>query len=128
MPKVRLSKIAKDNDFEFDLAFKIAKENLNDEMLTGKGAATWVNEEGQELLDPLLIAPELYPQEYKGMVVRLAPNRSYVYVKIKELKKTVACVVPRNTQESFLGKFIHVEEIKDSKGSTFRYVKKKLHK
>jgi|TARA_Y100000052_G_C2954329_1_gene89279 hypothetical protein len=128
MPKVRLSKIAKDNDFEFDLAFKIAKENLKEDMLTGKGAATWVNEEGQALLDSLLLAPELYPKEYKGMVVRLAPNKSYVYVKIRELKKVVACVVPRMSQDSFIGKNIYVEEIKDKNGSTFRYVRKKLHK
>ena len=127
MPKVKLIDIAEENKFDFELAFKIATENLKQEMLTGKGKATWVSEEGQEILDPLLLAPELHPAEYKGQVVRLAPNRSYVYVAVRDLKKTVACVVPRNQQESFLGKVISIEEIKDQKGSTFRYVKKKIH-
>jgi len=127
MPKIRLSQIAKENDFEFDLAFKIAKENLKEEMLTGKGKGTWVSEEGQCILDPLLLAPELHPKEYQGQVVRLAPNKSYVYVSVKEFRKTVPCVVPRNMQESFIGKKICIEEIKDSRGSTFRYVKKKLY-
>ena len=127
MPKIRLSQIAKENDFEFDLAFKIAKENLKEEMLTGKGKGTWVSEEGQCILDPLLLAPELHPQEYQGQVVRLAPNKSYVYVHVKELNKSVACVVPRSKQEQFIGKNIHIEEIKDNKGSTFRYIKKKLY-
>lgn len=127
MPKIRLSQIAKENDFEFDLAFKIAKENLKEEMLTGKGKGTWVNEEGQSQLDSLLVAPELHPKEYKGRVTRLAPNKSYVYVNIKELKRVVACVVPRNMQHSFAGKTISVEEIKDNRGSTFRYVRKKIY-
>jgi hypothetical protein len=127
MPKVKLINIAKENGFEFDLAFKIAKENLKEEMLTGKGKATWVSEEGQDILDPLLLAPELHPEEYQGVVVRLAPNKSYVYVKVKELKKSLPCVVPRGIQEKLMGKKISVEEIKDNKGSTFRYVKKKLY-
>lgn len=127
MPKVKLINIAKENEFEFDLAFKIAKENLKEEMLTGKGRATWVSEEGQCILDPLLIAPELHPKEYKGKVVRLAPNKSYIYVSVKELKRTVACVVPRGKQESFIGKTVCIEEIKDDRGSTFRYVRKKLY-
>lgn len=127
MPKVKLINIAKENEFEFELAFKIAKENLKEEMLTGKGKATWVNEEGQCILDALLIAPELHPEEYRGQVVRLAPNKSYVYVKVKEFKKTVACVVPRNLQETLIQKNIWMEEIKDKKGSTFRYLKKRLN-
>ena len=127
MPKVKLINIAKENEFEFDLAFKIAKENLKEEMLTGKGRATWVSEEGQCILDPLLIAPELYPKEYNGKVVRLAPNKSYIYVSVKELKRTVACVVPRGKQESFIGKTVCIEEIKDDRGSTFRYVRKKIY-
>lgn len=127
MPKIRLSQIAKENGFEFDLALKIAKENLEEEMLTGKGKGTWVSEEGQCILDPLLLAPELHPNEYQGQVVRLAPNKSYVYVNVKDLKKSVACVVPRSKQEQFIGKKIWMEEIKDGRGSTFRYVKKKLY-
>jgi hypothetical protein len=125
MPKVKLIHIAEENEFDFELAFKIATENLKEEMLTGKGKATWVSEEGQDILDRLLLAQELHPAEYHGQVVRLAPNRSYVYVRVKDIKKTVACVVPRGIQESLMGKAISIEEIKDNKGSTFRYVKKK---
>ena len=33
MPKVKLINIAKENEFEFDLAFKIAKENLKEDCL-----------------------------------------------------------------------------------------------
>lgn len=127
MPKVRLTKIAEENDFSFDLAFKIAKENLKDSMLTGKGKGTWVSEEGQAILDPLLLAEELCPKEYKGRVVRLAPNKSYVYAYIWELEETVPCVVPRNRQRSLHGKVIDIEEIKDVSGSTFRQIKKCIY-
>lgn len=126
MPKIRLIKLAEYHEVEFDDALEIAQNCLSEEMLTGKGRNTWVDDEGQVILDGALETPEIYPKHYYGEVVRLAPNPSYVYAFIEELKKAVPCVVPRRFQSTMLGKVISIEEIKDNSGSTFRHIKEKL--
>ena len=123
MPKIKLIHIAEENKIAFEHAFKIAKKCLSEEMLTGKGKNTWVNEDGQEILEGAIEIPDAYPKHYYGRVVRLAPNPSYVYADVKELKKVVACVVPRKFQSQMLHKRISIEEIKDASGSTYRQMK-----
>ena len=125
MPKVKLIHIAKMHEVDFDMAMEVATDCLSDEMLTGKGRNTWVNEDGQEILKCALEIPEEYPKHYYGTVVRLAPNPSYVYAYIEELEQSVPCVVPRKFQETLLGKKISIEEIKDIFGSSFRQIKQK---
>ena len=44
MAKTRLTTIAKECDIEFDEALKIAQDKLSEEMITGKGKGTWINE------------------------------------------------------------------------------------
>ncbi len=53
-----------------------------------------------------------------------APNRSYIYVYIREIKKKVPAVIPRKL-EDFLteGKNVNVEAITDDRGTSYRYVK-----
>jgi len=126
MPKIKLVKIAEENGVEFDEALNIAKNSLPAEMLTGKGKATWVSEEGQDLLAAAIDVPELHPKQYKGTVVRLAPNPSYVYANVEELGRVIPCVVPRKFQSRMLKKSITIEEIKDASGSTFRQVKQNI--
>lgn len=126
MPKIKLIHIAKEKEVEFEEAVKIANNCLSKEMLTGKGKNTWVNEDGQEILEGALEIPELHPKHYYGRVVRLAPNPSYVYAHVDELNRVVACVVPRRNQSTMFGKKIKIEEIKDNSGSTFRQAKTKI--
>ncbi len=127
MPKLRLTKIAKESEVEFDKALEIAQQELPKGSLTGKGRNTWVAQEAQEVLIELLEVPELHTKKYRGGVVRLAPNPSYVYAYINDLKKTIPCIVPRRFQKQMLGKKIDIEQIQDKKGSTFRYVKHKIY-
>jgi hypothetical protein len=123
MPKIKLIHIAKEKEVSFEEALEVANKCLSNEMLTGKGKGTWVNEDGQDILDGAIEIPEIYPKHYYGRVVRLAPNPSYVYANIEELNKVVPCVVPRKTQSLMLHKRISIEEIKDNSGSTFRQMK-----
>ena len=125
MPKIKLIHIAEEKDVSFEEALEVANKCLSNEMLTGKGKNTWVNEDGQEILQGAIEIPEIYPKHYYGRVVRLAPNPSYVYAHIVELNKVVACVVPRKTQPQMMSKKISIEEIKDNSGSTFRQIKTK---
>ena len=127
MPKLRLSKIAEESKVEFDKALEIAQQELPKGSLTGKGRNTWVAQEAQEDLIELLEVPELHTKKYRGGVVRLAPNPSYVYAYINDLKKTIPCIVPRRFQKQMLGKKIDIEQIQDEKGSSFRYVKHKIY-
>ena len=95
-------------------------------MLSGRGKNTWINEDGQEILNVALIVPEIVPKHHKGQVIRMAPNPSYVYAKVREMQAVIPVVVPRRIQKTLLGKMISIEEITDKVGSSYRYVREKL--
>jgi len=126
MPKIKLIHIAEEKEVSFEEALEVANKCLSKEMLTGKGKNTWVNEDGQQILEGAIEIPEIYPKHYYGRVIRLAPNPSYVYAYIDELKKSVPCVVPRKMQAQMMSKRISIEEIKDTSGSTFRQIKTQI--
>lgn len=124
MPKKRLKTIAEENEVELEYLIELVESKLPEHTITGTGFARWISEEGQELLAQAVDIPELTPKRYRGVVHSKAPNRSYIYVYIREIKKKVPVVIPRKL-EHFLteGKNVNVEAIEDTKGTSYRYVK-----
>tara|TARA_R110000772_G_scaffold7820_1_gene26273 strand:+ start:810 stop:1184 length:375 start_codon:yes stop_codon:yes gene_type:complete len=124
MPKKRASIIAKENNLEMDYLLELVKSKLPEEAVTGTGYAIWINEEGQEILVKAIDTPELTPKLYRGTVHSNAPNRSYIYVYIKEIQKKVPVVIPRKLEGHLTaGKNVKVEAIVDDKGTSYRYVR-----
>lgn len=124
MPKKRLKTIAEEHEVQVDEIVQLVDAKLPEHTITGTGYARWINEEGQDLLAEAIDIPELMPKRYRGIVHSNAPNRSYVYVYIHEIKKKVPIVVARR-YEGWLtkGKQVKVEAIEDEKGTSYRYVR-----
>jgi|TARA_B100000900_G_C20585984_1_gene719558 hypothetical protein len=123
MAKVRLIKIASDFKLEFDKLLQLAQSKLSQEMLTGRGKNTWIDEEGQSILMESMYIEEIVPKHYRGKVVSTAPNPSYVFAYIKELTMKVPVIVPRRYRNTMKGKTITIEMIEDVRGKSYRYVK-----
>lgn len=122
--KVKLTKLAEENEVTFEEAMDLAKEKLPEDSLTGRGKNTWVNEEGQEILARAFEIPEIVPKYLKGKVMHAAPNPHYVYAYIKELSKKVPVIQGKRYMGKLLGKNIDIEAIQDNKGVSYRFVPK----
>lgn len=122
MAKVKLTKIADRFKSSFDSFLNLAKRKLSAEMLTGKGRNTWVNEEGQKILIDCMYIEEIVPKHFKGKVLAEAPNPSYVFAYIDEIKMKVPVVIPRRYKGKMKGKTIIIEMIEDVRGRSYRYV------
>ena len=122
MAKVKLTKIADRFESSFDAFLNLAKRKLSAEMLTGKGRNTWVNEEGQKILVDCMYIEEIVPKHFKGKVLAEAPNPSYVFAYIDEIKMKVPVVIPRRYKGKMKGKVITIEMIEDVRGRSYRYV------
>ena len=124
MPKKRLTIIAKENNLELEYLSGLVESKLPEDTVTGVGKGRWINEEGQAMLEKAIDIPELTPKILRGVVHSKAPNRSYLYVYIKEIQKKVPVVIPRKLENYLLpGKNVNVEVITDNVGTSYRYVK-----
>jgi len=124
MPKKRLTIIAKENNLELEYLSGLVESKLPQDTVTGVGKGRWINEEGQAMLEKAIDIPELTPKILRGVVHSKAPNRSYLYVYIKEIQKKVPVVIPRKLENYLLpGKNVNVEVITDDVGTSYRYVK-----
>ena len=124
MPKKRLTIIAQENNLELEYLSELVKSKLPQDTVTGIGKGQWINEEGQAMLEKAIDIPELTPKILRGVVHSKAPNRSYLYVYIKEIQKKVPVVIPRKLENHLLpGKNVNVEVITDDVGTSYRYVK-----
>tara|TARA_E500000318_G_scaffold100117_1_gene102610 strand:- start:131 stop:505 length:375 start_codon:yes stop_codon:yes gene_type:complete len=124
MPKKRIKTIAEEHEVTVDEIVKLIETKLPEHTITGTGYARWINEEGQELLAEAVDIPELMSKRYRGTVHSEAPNRSYVYVYINEIKKKVPMVIPRRYEGRLTkGKRVKVEGIEDRQGISYRYVR-----
>jgi hypothetical protein len=124
MPKTRLSKIAEEQEVEFDEALRIATEKLPEGSVTGKGRNTWVTEEGAKILEDSFMIEEIIPKHFTGTVIAECPNPKYNVVFSKEIGKRANVLLPRKWQGKLLKKIITFEAIEDSKGVSYRYVGK----
>lgn len=59
--KERLTTLMKryETGYSFEESLDIAKEKLEQSMITGKGKNTWINEKGAEILKTALHVPEI---------------------------------------------------------------------
>ncbi len=116
MPKKRLTEIAEEYGIPFEEALDLVFKELEEEMVTGRGKGTWINDDGQRVLDEFISMPVLY----RGPVLSQAPNPMYVMVYVKELSKKVAVKVPRKMQNKITkGKLIYLEA--DNSGAEPKY-------
>ena len=116
MPKKRLTQIAEEYGISFEDSLDIVFKELEEDMVAGKGKNTWVDEDGQRVLDELISMPVLY----RGPVLAKAINPNYVMVYIRELSKKVPVKVPRKWQAKITpGKIIYVEA--DNSGAEAKY-------
>ena len=124
MPKKRITTIATENELELEYLVGLIEDKLPEDTITGVGKGRWINEEGQAMLEKAIDIPELTPKILRGVVHSKAPNRSYLYVYIKEIKKKVPVVIPRKLENHLLpGKNVNVEVITDDRGTSYRYVR-----
>jgi hypothetical protein len=123
MPKKKLTKIAEEQEIEFDEALALAQDKLPEGSLTGRGKNTWVTEEGTKILETSFCIEEIIPKHFKGVVLQEAPNPKWNYVKHPETKKRVPVLIHRRWQGRLLGKEITFEAIEDVSGVTYRHVK-----
>ena len=124
MPKKRITTIAAENELELEYLVGLIEDKLPEDTITGVGKGRWINEEGQAMLEKAIDIPELTPKILRGFVHAKAPNRSYLYVYIKEIQKRVPVVNPRKLENHLLpGKNVNVEVITDDRGTSYRYVR-----
>ena len=116
MPKKKLTQLAEEYGIPFEEALDLVFKELEEEMVTGRGKSTWVNEDGQRVLDEFISTPVLY----RGPVLMQAPNPLYVMVYVKELSKKVPVKIPRRMQGKVTaGKLIYLEA--DNSGAEPKY-------
>lgn len=117
MPKKKLTQLAQEYEISFEEAQDFVSINLAEEMVTGKGKNTWINDDGQKVFEEMIPINILY----RGKCVQLAPNPNFIMVYINELGKRVKVRVPLRYSKNMLGKIVHVEA--DNKGiePTYNY-------
>lgn len=119
--KIRLSEIARQEHYVWDDLLSLAKEKLAPEMITGVGLNTWIDEVGQEILLEAIDVPEAVPTHHHARVIKVAPNKKYVYAFIRDLNTKVAVLVPKKLSQRLVGKSILIESIEDTNGISYRY-------
>tara|TARA_R100001224_G_scaffold58414_1_gene34592 strand:+ start:1264 stop:1644 length:381 start_codon:yes stop_codon:yes gene_type:complete len=123
MPKKKLTDIAEEYEISFEEAQDLVTQHLEEEMVTGRGKGTWINEMGQRMFDDMVPIDVIY----RGKVLQQMINPRYVNVYIKELTKRVNVVIPLRFTNKLVGKIIHIEA--DNKGpeTIFRYKQPKMY-
>jgi hypothetical protein len=119
MAKKRLKDIAEEFNIDFEEAQRIVYNNLEEDMVSGKGRNTWISEAGQDIFDNYVPLPVIY----RGKVVRLAPNPMFVVTYIKELGKTVPVKLRNRNQKGFLLKTIYVKADNSGAEPRFSYIR-----
>ena len=120
MPKKKLKEIAEEYGIPFEEALELVFKELEEDMVTGKGKGTWINDDGQRVLDEFISMPVLY----RGPVVQLAPNPMYVMTYIKEITKKVPVKIPMRMKGKItVGKLIYVEADNSSDNPKYNWGK-----
>jgi hypothetical protein len=120
MPKKKLTQLAEEYGIPIEEALDLVFKELEEDMVTGKGKNTWINEDGQRVLDEFISMPVLY----RGPVLSEAPNPSYIMVYVKELSKKVPVKIPLRYKGSFpKGKVVYLEADNSSDNPKYNWVK-----
>ena len=120
MPKKKLTQLAEEYGIPIEEALDLVFKELEEDMVTGKGKNTWINEDGQRVLDEFISMPVLY----RGPVLSEAPNPSYIMVYVKELSKKVPVKIPLRYKGTFpKGKVVYLEADNSSDNPKYNWVK-----
>lgn len=120
MPKKRLTDIAQEYNRSFEEILDMVFNNLEEEMVTGRGKNTWISEEGQAVLDDIIPMPVIY----RGQVLNACPNPLYLWVHHRDRACKVAVKIPRRMEGKLLNKVIYFEENRDGDNLTYHWVKR----
>ena len=120
MPKKKLTDISEEYGIPFEEALDLAFKELEEEMVTGRGKNTWINDDGQRVLDEFISMPVLY----RGPVLQEAPNPNYIMVYVKELSRKVPVRIPLRYKGRFTkGKVVYLEADNSSDPPKYNWVK-----
>jgi len=120
MPKKKLTQLAEEYGIPFEEALDLVFKELEEEMVTGKGKNTWINDDGQRVLDEFISMPVLY----RGPVLSEAPNPMYIMVYVKELSKKVPVRIPLRFKGTFpKGKVVYLEADNSSDKPKYNWVR-----
>ena len=119
--KKRLTRISEENNVKFKDLISLCAEKLSPGMVTGSGKNTWISEEGQEILTEAIEAPEATAKHISAKVIKVAPNKKYVYAYVRESGTKIPVLVPKKFSARLVGKSITVEVIEDVNGVSYRY-------
>ncbi len=111
-----------------DLATELGKpiEEIQDlvyakvpkEQYRKRGERLWLSEDAEDTVRLAYEVPLAVPTRFEAIVIRLAPNPSYVYAKIHGRDGTVPVVIPRRLAGKLVGKRIVIDAITDATGET----------
>ena len=120
MPKKKLKEIAEEYGIPFEEALDLVFKELEEEMVTGKGKGTWINSDGQSVLDEFISMPVLY----RGPELGEATNPIYIMVYVKELSKKVPVKIPLRYKGTFpKGKIVYLEADNSTDNPKYNWVK-----
>lgn len=122
MAKKKLTEIAEEYEIDWEAAQDFVSNNLAEEMVTGKGKNTWINDDGQGIFEDMIPINILY----RGKVVQLAPNPRYVLAHVRELGKKIPVKVPLRYSKNLLGKVIHIEANNKGEEPLYMYRQSKM--
>jgi len=120
MPKKKLTTLAEEYDITFEEAKDLAIFNLDEDMLTGTGRNTWVDERGQAILDDLIPMPVIY----RGQVLGACPNPNYLFVHHRDRMCKVNVKIPSKMRGKLLDKVIYFEESRTGDTLQYHWVKR----
>tara|TARA_R100001163_G_C5066134_1_gene204391 strand:+ start:537 stop:914 length:378 start_codon:yes stop_codon:yes gene_type:complete len=119
MPKRKLTEIAGDMGISFEEALEISSLHLEEEMVTGRGKNTWINDDGQDIMDSYITVPQIY----RGKILSVAPNAKFSYVYIKEMLKKAPIIMPRRLQgQQAVGKYVYIEVDNSGDEPKFKWI------
>ena len=116
MAKKRITQIAEELGLDAERVLFYAENELQPDMISGKGLRTWVNEEGQEELQREFLIPEVITKIVKMKCLRPAQNPRFVFCFDESIGKKVPVMIKKGTQKQMIGKQIPVEIIEDESG------------
>jgi hypothetical protein len=122
MAKRRLTELAEEYGITFEKAKDIAFKNFDEEMISGTGKNTWIDEKGQAILDDLVPIDIIY----RGRVLKLAPNQRFVIAYVKELTAKIPVRVPLKYRNNLVNKVIHIQADNTSNTPKYHWIPTKI--
>jgi hypothetical protein len=122
MAKKRLSALAKEYGVTFEYIHGIVLNNLEEEMVTGKGKNIWISAEGQTVLENLIPMMSIH----RGIVIRQAPNPRFVLVKTQDSYKMFKVEIPLALSGKLTSKVIYFESDNVGDNPKYKWIKPTL--